>query len=89
MELSKSEFSYEHGIFENDIDYMVGLIKKEILSLYKIKNNIKKFAYNEVKNSKIGLKKFYSLIDEVSRIEVEISILEQKKNEYIRVKENL
>jgi hypothetical protein len=89
MELKRSEFSYQNGVFNNDIDYIIDLINKEILSLHKIKNNIKKFAYNEIKNSKFGLMKFYSLIDEVSRISVEISILEQNKNEYIRIKENL
>jgi hypothetical protein len=89
MELNRSEFSYENGIFENDIDYMIDLIKKEILSLYKLRNNIKKYAYIETKNSKLLISKFNSLIDEVSRISVEISILEQKKNEYIKIKEFL
>jgi len=89
MELNRSEFSYENGIFENDIDYMIGLIKKEILSLYKLRNNIKKYAYIETKNSTLLISKFNSLIDEVSRISVEISILEQKKNEYIKIKEFL
>jgi len=89
MELNRSKFSYENGIFDNDIDYMIDLIKKEILSLYKLRNNIKKYAYIETKNSKLLISKFNSLIDEVSRISVEISILEQKKNEYIKIKEFL
>jgi len=89
MELNRSKFSYENGIFDNDIDYMIGLIKKEILSLYKLRNNIKKYAYIETKNSTLLISKFNSLIDEVSRISVEISILEQKKNEYIKIKEFL
>jgi hypothetical protein len=89
MELSRNEFSYQNGIFNNDIDYIIDLINKEILSLHNIKNNVKRFAFHEVKNSKLGLIKFNSLIDEVSRISVEISILEQKKNEYLRIKENL
>jgi hypothetical protein len=89
MELNRNKFSYENGIFDNDIDYMIDLIKKEILSLYKLRNNIKKYAYIETKNSKLLISKFNSLIDEVSRISVEISILEQKKNEYIKIKEFL
>ena len=89
MELSRNEFSYQNGILNNDIDYIIDLINKEILSLHNIKNNVKRFSFHEVKNSKLGLIKFNSLIDEVSRISVEISILEQKKNEYLRIKENL
>jgi hypothetical protein len=89
MELSRSEFSYENGVFNDDIDYMIGLINKEITSLYKLRNNIRRFAYIETKNCNLFALKFNSLIDEVSRISVEISILEQNKNEYIKIKEFL
>jgi hypothetical protein len=89
MELSRSEFSYENGIFDDDIDYMIELIKKEIISLYKIRTNMKMFAFAEVKNCKLLPSKFNSLIDEVSRMSVEISVLEQKKQEYIKIKEYL
>lgn len=87
MELSRNEFIYENGISNNDIDYMVGLIIIEIKSIYKIKNRIRKFAYMEAKNGNINSLKFNSLIDEVSRMMVEISVLEQKKIEYINIKE--
>lgn len=74
---------------QSEVDYMIGLIKKEIISLYKIRTNIKKFAFNETKNCQLLPSKFNSLIDEVSRISVEISILEQKKKEYLKIKECL
>jgi len=72
-----------------EVDYMIGLIKKEIISLYKIRTNLKKFAFNEAKNSQLLPFKFNSLVDEVSRISVEISVLEQNKKEYLKIKEFL
>jgi len=87
MELNRSEFSYENGIFCDDVDYMIGLITKEILALYKIRTSMKVFTFVEAKNSRLLPSRFNSLVDEISRISVEISILEQNKKEYIRIKE--
>ena len=87
MELNRSEFSYENGIFYDDVDYMIGLITKEILALYKIRTSMKVFTFVEAKNCRLLPSRFNSLVVEISRISVEISILEQNKKEYIRIKE--
>jgi hypothetical protein len=89
MELNKNEYSYTNSIFEGDINYIVGLIDKEVNSLKKIKENLKRFAFTESKNHSIGLLKFNRIVDEVSRINLEVNVLEQKKIEFIKIKETL
>ena len=89
MELNRSEFSYSNSIFEDDIVYIIDVIDLEIISLHKIKNNIKKFTYIECKKGNLTLLKFNSLIDEMSRMNNEIFFLEQTKLQYIRIKENI
>jgi hypothetical protein len=78
-----------NNVISDDLDYIIAIIDDEILFLNKLKMNLRKFAYMESLRGTIIFVKFNYIIDEICRITLEVSVLEQKKNEYIKIKENL
>jgi len=85
MESNKST----NDVINDDLDYIIAIIDDEILFLNNLKKNMRKFAYMEAIKGTIIFIKFNSLIDEICRITLEISVLEQKKIDYIKIKESL
>lgn len=88
MESNLDDFSNPKFQSEKEVDYVISLIKDEILSLYKIRTNLKKYAFVRANKENIPFLKFNMILDEVSNIMVEISLLEQTKKEYIKIKES-
>lgn len=78
-----------NDVISDDLECIIAIINDEILFLNKLKMNMRKFAYMESLKGTIIFVKFNSIIDEICRITLEVSVLEQKKNEYIKIKENL
>lgn len=62
-------------------EYHIASIELEIYELITYRENLKKFALFEIRKSNMLAKKFYSILNEIDRITIEIYELENKKSE--------
>lgn len=60
-------------------EYILAVIDLEIYELKKIRTNLKRFAYFEIRKNNNFAKKFYLILDETERISIEIYELEKRK----------
>jgi hypothetical protein len=66
---------------------IINFIAKELTSIRKNKRNLVKFAYSESVKGKIIFLDFQRIINETQRMSIEIDFLENKLQEYNKIKE--
>jgi hypothetical protein len=85
--MSKWEFEYTNGLFEQEVDLIIKFISKELSFIKKNRKNLMTFAYSESIKGKILFFDFQRIINETQRMSVEIQFLEDKRQLYIKAKE--
>jgi hypothetical protein len=81
------EFEYTNGLFDQEVGLIINFIAKELTSIRKNKRNLVKFAYSESVKGKIIFLDFQRIINETQRMSIEIDFLENKLQEYNKIKE--
>jgi hypothetical protein len=81
------EFEYTNGLFDQEVDLIINFIAKELTSIRKNKRNLVKFAYSESVKGKMIFLDFQRIINETQRMSIEIDFLENKLQEYNKIKE--
>jgi hypothetical protein len=66
---------------------IINFIAKELTSIRKNKRNLVKFAYSESVKGKMIFLDFQRIINETQRMSIEIDFLENKLQEYNKIKE--
>lgn len=65
----------------SEFDYELLLIQQEIDFLQNYKQNLKRFAFYEMKRVANFSKKYYKILDEVERVAIEVHKLEIQKTQ--------
>ena len=81
------EFEYINGLFDQEVGLIINFITKELTSIRKNKRNLVKFAYSESVKGKMIFLDFQRIINETQRMSIEIDFLENKLQEYNKIKE--
>jgi hypothetical protein len=81
------EFEYTNGLFDQEVGLIINFIAKELTSIRKNKRNLVKFAYSESVKGKMIFLDFQRIINETQRMSIEIDFLENKLQEYNKIKE--
>lgn len=66
-------------------EYNIAKIDLEIYDLKKYSKNLKLFALYEIRKNNAFAKKYYSIIEELERIAIEINNLENRKSEILNL----
>jgi len=70
----------------DELAYIKSKIDEEIKELKYYKANLRKFFYTESVKGKLRALDFNRIVDEIERLSIEISYLENQKNEYNNIK---
>ena len=82
-----NNFEYINEIYEIEIELMIKSMTKEISILTNLKKKLVQYAYSQSVKGKIIFLDYKSIISEAERMAIEINFLEEKRLEYIRLKE--
>lgn len=66
-------------------DYLIATIDLELYDLKNYRTNLKRFILFEIRKNNIFAKKYYRILEEVERLSIEISVLENKKSEILNL----
>ena len=81
------EFEYTNGLYEQEVDFIIKFISRELTLIRKNRKNLVKFAYSESVKGKIIFLDFERIINETQRMSIEIEFLEEKRQYYTKIKE--
>jgi hypothetical protein len=81
------EFEYTNGLYEQEVDFIIKFISRELTLIRKNRKNLVKFAYSESVKGKIIFLDFERIINETQRMSIEIEYLEDKRQHYNKIKE--
>jgi hypothetical protein len=81
------EFEYTNGLYEQEVDFIIKFISRELTLIRKNRKNLVKFAYSESVKGKIIFLDFQRIINETQRMSIEIEFLEEKRQYYTKIKE--
>lgn len=62
-------------------EYNLAYLDIEIFDLKKYRNNLKRFALFEIRKNNNFARKYFSILEELERIAIEINYLENRKSE--------
>ena len=81
------EFEYTNGLYEQEVDFIIKFISRELTLIRKNRKNLVKFAYSESVKGKMIFLDFQRIINETQRMSIEIQYLEDKRQYYNKIKE--
>ena len=82
------EFEKTSGLYQKDIDLVIEFIDEELTSIRRNKKNLIKFSFSETTKGKMLFIDYQRVINEISRMSIEIEFLENKRQESLKIKEN-
>ena len=82
------EFEQTSGLYEKEVDLVITYITEELTFIRKNRKNLIKFSYSESVKGKLLFIDYQRLINEISRMSIEIEFLENKRQEHLKIKEN-
>ena len=85
--MSEVEFDFSNNIYKEEVDLIIKHITKEIKFIEKNKNNLTRYLYLENIKGKVLYLDFKRFLDEIQRMSIEIQFLENKRLDYIKIKE--
>jgi hypothetical protein len=71
----------------NELAYIINKIDNEIKEITSYKKGLRKFFYIESVKGKLNSIDFNNIVDELERLSIEISYLENLKNEYNNIED--
>jgi hypothetical protein len=81
------EFEYTNGLYEQEVDFIIKFISRELTLIRKNRKNLVKFAYSESVKGKMIFLDFQRIINETQRMSIEIQYLEDTRQYYNKIKE--
>lgn len=85
--MSLIEFDFSNNIYKEEVSLIINYINKEIKFIKKNKKNLTRFLYLENIKGKILYIDFQRILGEIQRMSIEIDFLENKRLDYIKIKE--
>ncbi len=82
-----TEFEYTNDLYDKEVDLIIKFINKEIVFIRKNKKNLTRYLYLHNIKGKILYVDFNRFIEEIQRMGIEIKYLEEKRLEYVKIKE--